>query len=728
MGVKLNKKLVGAVLLSLSQIAYPANLILEGDYIKIGINESTGTLGSGGNTSPGILYDTSGTRTFNTSYDYLTPGTPYEGWSIYYTLDGGSEVRVHNNNAYTVDLAGGVLTDYSGVDYGTLTFDNRVIWFNDSHSEFDITHDYRFNNTQQFVDIRTAIDAKVDMFDVYFGRFTDPDARAAAGDSSSTDNVLGYGVIPTTQVVFSEALVSRYALGLYSADSNVNAGITSPWSSYGDVYYQGTTPYGDGVVYGRGDHAIGLGWYIPELAIGETATFSYAYIFGPSAFAAADTAVEEGAGGGTPGEVPGCTESCDEGVVDVGSATEAAESSSGPTVVSTSTDTLLSSVTISSTPVLTYSQTNTSSVSGIRLAVNRVDTTTSTRDNETTTTSTPVTYKTWSDSTTTTELGTPTVTTSESQTIASTDALSSASAPIDSLANAIQMNFLAQQLYLTDPLDRITINGGSIEKRSGVTLTTDKDTWAWMNLSKVNGDMSGTGFDLGVERRADYDLMGGFQVGNSHNSMNSVERGSSKFNTTFAQVYLYKKLDEWTVRPSIGASWTNYDINRSIPEYGYTNSFSPNANSQWIDLQVFAPTMADVFTPYVGATLNHWSIDGGIEKGSDQTRLSWKSQSETDINPYIGARFDNQNDVTKGFFYSTDVRLTKIDGTVNTQATLDGMTYAVDSKDIGNTLTTVDAKVGYKFTDNGQVWVGAKYQDTKEYDNTILNIGVKFEF
>ena len=43
--------------------------ILENDYVKAGVNGTSGTFGSGGNTSPGLQYDSSGTGTFNPSYD-----------------------------------------------------------------------------------------------------------------------------------------------------------------------------------------------------------------------------------------------------------------------------------------------------------------------------------------------------------------------------------------------------------------------------------------------------------------------------------------------------------------------------------------------------------------------------------------------------------------------------------------------------------------------------------
>ena len=164
---------------------------------------------------------------------------------------------------------------------------------------------------------------------LYFGRFIDPDARAADGDSSSTDNVLGYGAIPDNNVVFSEALSSRYALGLYSTDSNVDAGI-SRWSQEADGYTENAVN-GDGSLTNTGDNTIGLTWAWTGVSTGDIVTVNYSYIFGPSAFDAATDAVDGGAGGGADiltGEL-----------TDVGSATDAA---SGPTITGSTTSTLTS--------------------------------------------------------------------------------------------------------------------------------------------------------------------------------------------------------------------------------------------------------------------------------------------------------------------------------------------------------------------------------------------------
>jgi len=298
--------------------------ILENDYVKAGVNGTTGTFGSGGNTSPGLLFDSTGTGTFNTDYDYLTPGSPFDGWSI--KIDG---VNTSNNNS------GGVAswTDSDGLSDTTDGFTWQGT--NSDYAGWQVEHNYSLGATSQFIDIETNITAGSSASDstVYFGRFIDPDARAADGDSSSTDNVLGYSGIPDSNVAFSEALSSRYALGLYSTNSNVDAGITG-WSTEADAYTENAVD-GDGSLTNTGDNTIGLTWVWTGVQAGDILTAEYAYIFGPSAFDAADEAIDGGAGGGTPGETPSDWEA----VEDVGSATDAA---SGPTVVGTGTSSITS--------------------------------------------------------------------------------------------------------------------------------------------------------------------------------------------------------------------------------------------------------------------------------------------------------------------------------------------------------------------------------------------------
>jgi len=395
------KALAAASVFLMGSASYAAPLTLQGNYVKIGVNDA-GTVGSGGATSPGIQYDSTGTATFNPAYDYLTPGNPFEGFTVR-GKDGSTVLFNYYNNNNSVGGAQitGTLVDYSGVSYRGLTYDNRAVW-SGSVTEFNIEHDYRFNDNQQFVDINTRLEFLINVPTLYFGRFTDPDARAAAGDSSRTDNTRGYaGGIPATNVVLSEALVSKYALGLFTGQiGGVNSGISAGWSTNPEDYYNGTNGGPSG------DHTIGLGFMFSGISAGDIVNIQYAYIFGPSAFAAGSGAVAGGAGGSTPSTFT---------VVDAGSAS-APTTPSAPTVTgTTTTNTVTSSTSTSSSSATTYvtrtvTDTDADGNSRVRTYTDTVVTTTPV--DTTTTTTTPVTTTTYSDGSTTTSSGTPGVTTS----------------------------------------------------------------------------------------------------------------------------------------------------------------------------------------------------------------------------------------------------------------------------------------------------------------------------
>jgi len=296
--------------------------LLQNDWVRAGVNTNTGTLGSGGSTSPGLLFDPTGTGTFNAAYDYLTPGAPFDGFSL--KVD---SVNKTNNNMGSVGITktGGLTLSNSDT---TLTWTGAATYGTGSWS---VSNAYTLGVGKPYIDITSTIVAGSAASNVYFAKFIDPDSQGMPGDSSSTDNVLGYGAIPSTNVAFSEATVSRYALGLYSAGSNVRAGING-WNTDAASYINADASCGTGVLYCNADHTIGLTFQWTSVNSGDTLTASYAYIFGPSAFGAASSAVTGGAGGGTPGTVPGGGT-----LTDVGSATSAASSSSTPTVTGTTT-------------------------------------------------------------------------------------------------------------------------------------------------------------------------------------------------------------------------------------------------------------------------------------------------------------------------------------------------------------------------------------------------------
>ena len=319
-----------AVMMSSGVMAQTASItgtgmgLLQNDWVKAGVNTNTGTLGSGGSTSPGLLFDTTGTGTFNSRYDYLTPGSPFDGFSL--KVDSTNKT---NNNTGSVGIAktGGLTLSNSDT---TLTWTGASAY---SGNNWSVSNAYTLGVGKPYIDITSTIVAGGAASNVYFAKFIDPDSQGMPGDSSATDNVLGYGAIPSTNVAFSEATVSRYALGLYSAGSNVTAGINR-WNTDAASYINADASCGTGILFCRRDDTIGLTFSWTGVNSGDTLTASYAYIFGPSAFGAASSAVTGGAGGGTPGTTPGGGT-----LTDVGSATTAASTggSSTPTVTGTST-------------------------------------------------------------------------------------------------------------------------------------------------------------------------------------------------------------------------------------------------------------------------------------------------------------------------------------------------------------------------------------------------------
>ena len=572
--------------------------VLENDYVKAGVNGTSGTLGSGGNTSPGLLYDSTGSGTFNTSYDYLTPGSPFDGFAI----------KIDDTNSTNNNNGNGPWVDADGLTNGT----NSLTWAgtNSSHSGWEIQNTYSLGATAEHIEIGTQITAGSDATALSFGRFIDPDARAASGDSSSTDNVLGYGVIPDTNVAFSEALSSRYALGLYSTDSNVDAGITR-WTTTADSYTENAVD-GDGSKTNTGDNTIGLSWNWSSVSTGDILTASYAYIFGPSAFDAADAAITAGAGGGGDTSSWGTLE-------DVGSATDAAEGTAEPTVVSTSTETITSSseAVNTSLPVLTSAHTtHDSSVAEGVQTIDRETTTTVTTPMTITTTSFVRTTETMSDDTTVVTDGTATVTTASRA-----DDVVTVTDPGAFVGRMDQMD----QMLALRPYSNVNIADGF----SGGRVTHDMGN-GYSAESNV--------FGLGFNHITDNAMMVGVGMNRISTTMTG-EGSSASSNTTVLSLGASKHVEDKdvTVRGQVNASSTDLDYSRSVGTFSALGSTT--ASDNWGTLTVEKST--GTVRPFAGYTIGKRSHEAFAETGDVQIGLLDAGDNETYRYATLGINIDN---------------------------------------------------------------------------------------
>lgn len=132
--------------------------LLQNDWVKAGVNTNTGTLGSGGGTSPGLLFDPTGTGTFNAGYDYLTPGSPFDGFSL--KVDG---VNKTNNNTGITNIA-----KTSGLTLSNS--DTTLSWSGAStygSASWGITNAYTLAPAKPYIDITTTITAGAAATNVY---------------------------------------------------------------------------------------------------------------------------------------------------------------------------------------------------------------------------------------------------------------------------------------------------------------------------------------------------------------------------------------------------------------------------------------------------------------------------------------------------------------------------------------------------------------------------------
>jgi hypothetical protein len=598
------KLIATAIAVMLSLPAFAGNEILVNEYVKAGVNETSGTLGSGGNTSPGLLYDSTGTGTFNTSYDYLTPGSPFEGFSVK-GLDSSNTVlfSTSNNNASYASTS-----PITGTWLGTPTASSAV-WESTSNSNFNLRNTYSLPAGIQYIDISTRIEAKVAIDHLYFARFIDPDARAATGDSSATDNVRGYGIIPKTNVVFSEALASRYALGLYSvAPTGVNTSISPTWSKEAKDYYDNTS--GQDVV--QGDYTIGIGFYSAGLAVGDIVTYQYAYIFGPSAFGAATTAIAGGAGGGTAGTSSFGT------LVDVGSATSAASTSTAPTVTSTSTaiitvsDTTAASVTL---PVITASLAHhTPSETSTVQTVARQTTTNVTTPMENTVVTKVRTTTNYSDGTSTYSDSATSTAVTISNSVATSVTDESFSGRIDQQNQLSDLNIGINQSLNMSPfrMDIYNTDEGNFFLRGGGLQT------SMSNGYSAKSDL----VNIGGDKQIDPNWRLGAQYSRVNTKMPGSDSYSSQSKDALGVYSIYTTDDDVIISTNVGYAKNNINSNRTV-ENVFNNSSNTKGTDMWISNRVYAPEIKEETNaqvrPFIGYTFGRTARNGYTEAGDIQS-------------------------------------------------------------------------------------------------------------
>ena len=250
-------------------------LVLSGNYLEVGISDA-GTFGSNGNTEPGILHDPTGMRNYGVN-DYLTPGSPHNGYSLISDQFGQST----NDNYYAGGSFGSasptLLTGAAANGY------SQAATWSGTNGFTNVTNSYYFNAGDQRIIVKTTITALSDLTNLAFATSVDPDPDVYTYGSYSTDNQRGNSLYGIDDFVSGSGPRTGLTLALVNLDTNglthttqVNYSCCSNISPYDVLNHTG----GDAGITSSGDYGLNLAYEIGALGTGKSITLTYAYAVG----------------------------------------------------------------------------------------------------------------------------------------------------------------------------------------------------------------------------------------------------------------------------------------------------------------------------------------------------------------------------------------------------------------------------------------------------------------
>lgn len=243
--------------LAMPALATP--VVIQNGYVQAGVSDY-GTLGSNGNTSPGILFDATGTGSYGVN-DFLTPGSPFEGFYV------TTATSLGNGAANNQGPSGFGFTSPTPLSGTSATWSG-------TNGSFNIVNSYSLTTLsgQSVIAINSILTniSNASFSGVNFLRTLDPDPDVNAFGSYSTNNV----VLSDNQAC-GTGPASGQTICIYSYDTGTHkAGVSSGWTTNPAAYLAGIN---DGPT---GDYAIGVGFNLGDIAAGQSVSINYGYSLG----------------------------------------------------------------------------------------------------------------------------------------------------------------------------------------------------------------------------------------------------------------------------------------------------------------------------------------------------------------------------------------------------------------------------------------------------------------
>jgi hypothetical protein len=244
--------LLAGLILGAGFSAGHADVVLDGDYLRVGVHTSGGLINDA--FTVGIDYDQTGTSSW-TGFDFLKPGTPREFYAI--GVGGASSAAGYDSGnpfaASTIDVsAGPILSTLTTGAYNDLSF-SQTLWYNRTSGTIDFS-------------VTLTNNGLVALSEVVYARGLDPDQDVYAGGGYPTTNV-----IVNPNLVIASAPVTDWTIGIFTNSEIAHtASIRSDWSR--DPYSL-LSPINNG----NGDYTINMAWNVGTLGAGASTTITFQY-------------------------------------------------------------------------------------------------------------------------------------------------------------------------------------------------------------------------------------------------------------------------------------------------------------------------------------------------------------------------------------------------------------------------------------------------------------------
>jgi len=258
------------IFLASSSLAGP--ITLTGNYIKAGVSDG-GTLGSDGSTSPGLLHDPTGTGTFGVN-DYITPGTPHDGFSIV-----ADQFAWNQNDNVSGGGGFGSASPTLLTGAAALGFANAASWTG-GNAFLTVTNSYFFNPGDQRILVMTTLTSLSDLTNLAFGRSVDPDPDVNTFGSFATDNQRGNLLYGATDFVGAAGPQTGLTLALVNLNGDTYSHNTMIGSNCCSNFNPYDTLAGNGIDSNSADSSLNLAYLIGDLVAGHSVTLSYSYSVG----------------------------------------------------------------------------------------------------------------------------------------------------------------------------------------------------------------------------------------------------------------------------------------------------------------------------------------------------------------------------------------------------------------------------------------------------------------